>query len=228
MKRIVVLSVVGLLLAHAVPAFAKGAYQVTLTGGGKQVTYTGEGNHETNSAISDLIDAVDLYNGMWIDYGARLDGPWIPRPEGDLGPRIEAMWLFIGPGGDIPIVQYLYPLAPDGPVAHIPGGQVFIDEVMRDTWFPIADDVDRALASVGFDLSGFDSSATPVAVRGFESPIAAVAHTVSTATALREKGVPIPGAGLGSAWMIAAALAAATGAAATLSGIMRRRNSRIV
>ena len=224
MRRTVVSSVVVFVLASAVPALAKGAYQVTLTGGGQVVTSTGEGSHETNSAISDLIEAAELYNGMWFDYGARPDGPWIPQPEGDLGPRIEAVWLFIGPNRDIPVVQYLYPLAPDGPVAHIPGGQVFIDEVTRDTWFPIADDVDEALSALGFDLAVFDESAPPVGVRQFSSPISTVGHTVSTATALREKGVPIPSAGVGSIWVVAAAM----GAAVVLSGMMRRRNSRMV
>ncbi len=217
-------SVVVFVLALAIPAFAKGAYQVTLTGGGQEVTYTGEGDYKTNSVISDLIEAANLYNGMWFDYGARLDGPWIPRPDGALGPRIEAVWLFIGPNRDIPVVQYLYPSARGGPVAHIPGGQVFIDEVMRDTWFPIANDIDEALLAVGFDLAVFDETASPVAVRGFTSPISTVGLTVSTATAVREKGVAIPSAGFGSIWLVAAV----TGAAAVLSGIMRRRNSRMV
>jgi hypothetical protein len=48
-RALVVAGVIGLGLAMAVPALAKGAYQVTLTGGGQEVTFNGGAEHQHGS-----------------------------------------------------------------------------------------------------------------------------------------------------------------------------------
>lgn len=229
MKRIATVLIVGFLLAMAAPAFAKGASQVTLSGGGQRVTLTGDGEPHSNTNLSNFAAATNLYDGMWVD------GPRIPEPKGDLGPRVTAVWLFIGPAEDIPIVQRLYPFAAGGPVGHILGGQVFIDEAVEEAWFPIADDIVDAIATTGFDLALLDPSFEPAAAPTSNPPPATAAPVLSpvapTATATREAASalsPSDGSTSGLPWLLAAGVTAAAGAALARSGMMRRRNSRMV
>ncbi len=173
---VVVAWVAGLVLAMAAPAFAKGAYQVTLTGGGQEVIFTwnngNNGERSTNAALSNLVGSARLFDGL------SMDDRVFAEPSGDLGPQITAVWLFIGPNGDIPVVQLLYPFAEGGPVVHFPAGQVFIDEPIRDAWFPLGPDIGEDLAAAGFDLDVLGSRNTAAV----ESPIA----LFPVATAVRE------------------------------------------
>ncbi len=219
-RRVVVVAwVVGLVLAMSVSAFAKAVlYQVTLTGGGQEVTFTGNGEPNTNATLSNLHRSARLFDGLWID---------VPQPSGNLGSQITAVWLFIGPNHvEIPIVQHLYPFAEGGPVAHIPTGQVFINEPLREAWFPLGPDIGEDLAAVGFDLDALGSTA-PAAVEPpiVPFPVAAAVReatsaapvTEALATTRSDTGRSAPGV----LWLVAAA-----GAALALSGIMRRRIRR--
>lgn len=221
------ITTVAVILAVAGPALAKGAYTVTLTGGGQEVTYTGLGDRNTNTIFSTFVDTVEIYDGMW------SEGTRIARPTTDLGAPITARWLFIGPGDDIPITQVLYPFAEDGPVAYIPPGQVFIDDLVEEAWFPIGGDVVDALASVGFDVKAFDPDAVVEAVA---PPTTIPAATVPPTTVpmavtpeeLPAEEVPVaaPQAGSGFPWTVAIGLTAGTGI--VWSAIMGRRHIRRV
>lgn len=212
--------VVGLVLALAVPAFAKGVYQVTLIGGGQEVTFTG-------TALSSLPESIQLsiqlYDGLW------GDGERVARPTGDLGPRITALWLFSrGAAEGLPIVQYLYPFAEGGPVGLIPGGQAFFggDRVV-EAWFSVADALTDDLAAVGFDLTLLNptaktvvattSTAPAAVVVGDVTPVAQAAEALSTT----DSGwSPLAALGLIGAVVVAVLVAR--------SSIMRRRDQRMV
>lgn len=215
---------VALIVAIAVPATAKGAYTVTLIGGGQQTTFTGDGEPHTNTILSNFAESVVIYDGMWSE-GTRID-----RPAGDLGPSITAVWLFIGPARDIPITQHLYPFAAGGPVAHIPR-QMFINEAVDDAWFPMHDDVVNALASVGFDIKAFNPDAVVEAVAPPTTvPLTTVPPTtvpVTTAPAASPAVDPsAPDTDSRFPWLIAIGLIAGTGT--VLSAIMGRRHIRRV
>jgi hypothetical protein len=185
-------------LATAVPAFAKGAHQVTLTADGQRVTFSGDGEPNTNTILSNFAGSVRLWDSL------STDGERLVKPIGDLGPEITAEWMFIGPIGDIPIVQSLYPFAEGGPVGHIPPGQMLWDEAVEEAWFPLADDLTAALASVGFDLTLLD----PAAMR-------------------TDQATPAPGSAWSPLWLFGLVVVMGAGALGARSGIMRRRNQRM-
>ncbi len=221
-RRVVVVAwVAGLVLAVAVPAIAKGVYQVILTGGGQEITFEGSGEPNDNSKLSNLAGSARFFDGLWID--DRL----VAQPSGDLGPKITAVWLFIGPKDDIPVIQYLYPFAEGGPVAHIPSGQVFIDEPIREAWFPLGSDLGEHLAAVGFDLDALGSGTTatiepPIA----PLPVATAVREATSAASVTEAPATPRSEAAGSA-PIVLWLLVATGTAAAISGIMRRRIQRV-
>ena len=153
--------VVGLILAIAAPAGAKGVDAVTLSGGGIEVTFVGSGEPNTNTKLAQLAESVRFYEALW------ADGPESIAPAGDLGPRITAQWRFpVGPGAPTMIVQYpviiqyLYLDAEGGPVGHIPGGQALYGDVYPESWFPLAPEIADHLAAVGFDVTTLDFTAT--------------------------------------------------------------------
>ncbi len=211
-RLIAVAWIVGLVMAIAIPALAKGVDAVTLSGGGEEVFFAGSGEPNTNTKLSNLADGAHFFEGLW------ADEPQATRPAGELGPRITAEWHF--PGGlseGVIIVQYLYPAAEAGPVGHIPGGQEHYQEVNQDNWFPLAPDIVEDLAAVGFDVTavGLESAA----VTDSAPPKAAA----PTATAAREATPSLPSAST-IPWLMAVGLA--TGAVFALLGIMRRRIQR--
>ena len=223
-RRVVVVGwVVGLVLALAVPAFAKGTYQVTLTGGGQEVTIEGSGEPSTNTKLSNLADSARLFEGLWTD--DRLVP--VPQPSGNLGPQITAVWLFIGPSDDIPVVQHLYPFAEGGPVAHILSGQVFIDEVIWEAWLPLDSDIGADLAAVGFDLDALGSK-TPTTVEPVVAPLLMATAVREATSAASVTGALVTtrsgsgGSAAGVLWLVAVA-----GTAISISGIMRRRIRRV-
>ncbi|MFQ5553862.1 MAG: hypothetical protein ACE5GC_00665 [Acidimicrobiia bacterium] len=229
--RIIFLSAFVLVVTTAGPAAAKGAYEVTLTGGGQDVTYTGNGELHTNTTLSNFAASVELYGGLW------EEGKRIAAPQGDLGPRITAAWMFIGPAGDVPVVQYLYPFAAGGPVSHIPGGQHLFDDVVVDAWFPIADDVVADLASLGFDATALGSGpAGPAPARVDTAPPAALEPAVEDAArpsvpapAVVEAVSPVAGGDASPAATsssISRVVILSVGAAVALWAIMGRRRMR--
>ncbi|MCH7584570.1 MAG: hypothetical protein IH941_05355 [Acidobacteria bacterium] len=220
-RRVVVVGwVAGLVLAMSIPAFAKGVYQVTLTGGGQEVTFNGSGEPNTNTILSNLSGSARFFDGLW------TDDHLIPLPSGNLGPQIAAVWLFIGPNDDIPVVQHLYPFAEGGPVAHIPAGQVFINDSIREAWFPLGPDIGEDLAAVGFDLDALGSrTAATVEPPIVPLPVATAVREATSAapvievlvTTRSDTGISAPGV----LWLVAAA-----GTVLALSGIMRRHIRR--
>lgn len=178
---------------------------MTLRGGGQEVTFAGEGEPNTNTILSHLADAVGIYDGLW------TEGRRISRPSRDLGPRVTAVWLFMGSADDIPIEQHLYPLAEGGPVGHIPGGQALWDDVVADAWFPLADDVVDQLAVVGFEVTAMQPAPSVEVVAPPPPPPSPVPRQE-------------PSTGLEPGW----AFLAVAGLGIGLWGIMGRRRDRKV
>ena len=150
---------VGLILAIAAPAGAKGVDAVTLSGGGIEVTFVGFGEPNTNTKLAKLAESARFYEALW------ADAPESNSPTGDLGPRITAEWRFpVGAPTMIVqypvIIQYLYLDAEGGPVGHIPGGQELYGDVYPESWFLLAPEIAEHLAAVGFDVTTLDSTAT--------------------------------------------------------------------
>ena len=191
-------SVLVFVMAIAFPALAKGAHEVSLSSDGQRVVFSGDGEPNTNTTLSNFAESVHLFDSLWVD-GERL-----AEPIGDLGPEITAEWMFLGPIGDIPIVQYLYPFAEGGPVGHIPAGQMLWDEAVEEAWFPIADDPTAAFASVGFDLTLLD----PATIKADET-------------------TSLPQPAWSPLWLFGLVVAMGAGALGARSGIMRRRNQRM-
>lgn len=200
-------------IASVVPAYAKGAHQVTLTADGRQVTFSGEGEPNTNTTLSNFAGSVRLFDS--ISEGGRR----VAEPIGDLGPQVTAEWMFMGPIGDIPLVQVLYPFAADGPIGHIPAGQMLWDEEVEEAWFPLADDFSEAFLSIGFDLSLLDP-ATSVSI-GFDL------FLLDPATSQREQAASFTESPWSPLWLFGLLIALGTGAVGARSGIMRRRNQRM-
>jgi hypothetical protein len=111
-KTAAVLAVlVTLVVAGATPAGAKGA-----TGG----TIDGEGIDDAIAVPADLSGESGLYELIWETDGAtRLAA----APTDDLGPRLVITWMLMGPNGDVPIEQEVYPYAASGPVTYVAPGQ---------------------------------------------------------------------------------------------------------
>ena len=219
-RVLVVAGVVGLGLAMAVPALAKGAYQVTITGGGQEVTFAGSGEPNTNTVLSNFAASVKLYDGLW------TEGERVAEPSGDLGPQITAVWLFIGPADDIPIVQHLYPFAVGGSVGHIPAGQVFIDDPVEEAWFPLADEFVEALGAVGFDLTVIDANAEGIVAPAAQpASVVAVAPEPMAVSPLDLVG-PTTGTSWSPVWVLGLLAAIGGGSQVARWGIMRRRLRR--
>ena len=222
-RRVVVVGwVAGLVLALAVPAQAKGVSGVTLTGGGEEITFEGSGEPNTNTRLSNLADSARLFQGLESDRRPTV------APSGDLGSPITARWRFPTSATEVTtVVQYLYLDAQDGPIGHIPGGQELWGEIYPDAWVPLGPSIADDLAAVGF---GVDPATSELAAEAIEPPMTVLV----TATAIREAAVRLPA---GSAPISASASAlprlvilgavVATGAAISISGIMRRRLQRV-
>ncbi len=222
MKRLSIAAwVVGLVLAMAVPAFAKGVHQVILTGGGQEVVFAGSGEPNTNTVLSDLAGSTKLFDGLW------ANGDRIPRPTGDLGPQITAVWLFIGPAGDIPIVQYLYPFAAGGPVGQIPGGQVFLDDTVDEAWLTLADDFAVNLTAAGFDLAMLEPTAEAVAAVATPPAPGVTATREATPEAKAETAPSETDSGWPALWPLALLAALAGSTLVVRSGIIGRRIRRV-
>lgn len=107
----VVAVVVAALGVWASPAHAKGA-----TGG----TLEGDGMDEAIAVPAELSGSSGLYELIWDTAGAtRL----ADAPSADLGPRFVLTWMLMGPNGDVPIEQEIYPYAEGGPVTFVAAGQ---------------------------------------------------------------------------------------------------------
>ncbi len=223
-RRVVVVGwVVGLVLALAVPAQAKGVSGVTLTWAGEEITFEGSGEPNSNTKLSNLADSARLYEGL------ASDRPPTLVPAGDLGSPITAGWRFPTSATETTIVvQYLYLDAQDGAIGHIPGGQELWGEIYPDAWVLLGPDIADDLAAVGFEIATTDPK---IPARTIEPPMT----VLPTLTAIREAPVTL---GAGSAAIpgesesalipvVILGAVTATGAAIAISGIMRRRIQRV-
>jgi hypothetical protein len=108
----VVVAVVAVVLGFmAGPASAKGA-----SGG----TLDGEGMETPIAVPADLTDDTGLYEQIWEASPSRAVDA---APTDDLGPRLRITWSLMGPNGEVPVVQELYPYAEGGPVTFVAAGQ---------------------------------------------------------------------------------------------------------
>lgn len=223
-RRVVVVGwVVGLVLAFAVSAQAKGVSGVTLTGGGEEITFEGSGEPNTNTKLSNLAGSARLFQGLESDRRSTV------APSGDLESPITVRWRFPTSATEVTIVvQYLYLDAQDGPIGYIPGGQELWGATYPDAWAPLGPDIADDLAAIGF---GVGAATLALAAEAIEPPMTVLA----TATAIREATVGLP---VGSAPTSGASESApprlvilgaviTAGAAISISGIIRRRLQRV-
>jgi len=112
-----------LLIAMAVPARAKGAQRVVITGPGLSDPVVLSGD---DAGI--LFSRSGLDTGIW---SCLTRGGCVPhRPQGELGPRFLATYVLLFPnasGREVRsrVVQYLYPQAQPKPLAYVPAGQPY-------------------------------------------------------------------------------------------------------
>lgn len=67
-----------------------------------------------------FVEDTGVYELIW---PTEPTGRLATAPTADLGPRLTVRWLLMGPDGDIPIAQDVYPHADGGPVTHVAPGQ---------------------------------------------------------------------------------------------------------
>ena len=127
----------------------------------------------------------------------------------------------------MPIVQYLYPFAEGGPVGHIPGGQAFFDDPVEEAWFPAADDLTDDFAAVGFDLTLLNPTAETAAAPTNIAPAAVVVGDV-TPVAQPAEAPSTTDSEWSPLWALGLIGAVVVGVLVARSGIMRRRNQRMV
>jgi hypothetical protein len=172
-------------LAWAAPASAKG-----VTGG----TIEGEGIDATISAPSDLSVDAGVYELIWESSdSARLDA----APAADLGPRFTITWLLMGPNGDVPIVQDVYPYAVGGPVTHIePGQPMWEDARTLGGWATVSERFVTRLEALGVSRPAppVPSGGTARAPIG-ASVAAMVLLGIGLALVARRRGEVAPAAG---------------------------------
>ena len=164
---------VGLVVALAGPAAAKGPTEVTVTypdGAEVDIDLTASGRTEGNPGT--LVEDMGLWS--MLDPGAGVPDVTPSPPDGlaedGLGPRYEVTWTMYDAQEGFELVQYLYPDAPGGALVHSPGGQP-AEPYSPETsggWLRSPGDPAASLAALGVDL---DAPASPPA--GAAAPAAA-------------------------------------------------------
>jgi hypothetical protein len=210
---------VGSVVALAGPAAAKGPTGVTVTypGGGEvDVDLTQGGTEEGRAGPGSLIEDM----GLWSVLGSGAGAPVLAAspPDGlaedELGPRFTVTWTMYDAQDGFEVVQYLYPIAPGGPVVHSPGGQPAepYAPVTAGGWLRAAGDPVAGLASLGVDLDAPRSAPAPAP----GAAPAAAADAARTRAAAPE-GAAGDGGGPGVAVPVAVlAVVAAAGVAAAV------------
>jgi hypothetical protein len=201
--------VLGLVLAAAVPASAKGPQSLSISGPGltSPIELSSDSNPEELSEID---------TGMWLAMPGATDPALLAdAPTGDLGSRYTLTWqLMGGPGGETsPIRQDLYLDAAGGPLAYTPAGQPIWDGVTRSGWYRAPERVRDMLASAGVPVAG-----------GSRDEVSASPRTVSATPASRDAAA---GRGSGDpAWPEAIIGLTAALAAAGVGGVLAVRRTR--
>ncbi|HET8617739.1 MAG TPA: hypothetical protein VFM27_02210 [Acidimicrobiales bacterium] len=210
---------VGLVVALAAPAAAKGPTGLTVTypGGGEvDVDLTQGGTEEDRAGPGSLVEDM----GLWTVLGSGAGVPVLAAspPDGlaedGLGPRYTVTWTMYDGQDGFELVQYLYPDAPGGAVVHSPGGQPAepYAPVTAGGWLRATGDPAARLAALGVDL-GVDLDAPRPApapdLAPAPDPARAAAPDPAPDRAGGGPGVAVPLAAL-------AAVAAAAGVAAAV------------
>lgn len=157
---------VGLVVALAGPAAAKGPTGMTVTypGGGEvEVDLTQGATEEGRVGPGTLMEDMGLWSVLGSGVPVLAPAPPEGLAEDDLGPRYSVAWTMYDGAEGFELVQYLYPDAPGGPVVHSPGGQPAepYAPVTAGGWLRATGDPVAGLASLGVDLSAPRSAPAP-------------------------------------------------------------------
>lgn len=170
----------GVTVATPLPALAKGATSVTVSGPGvvdRSLDYTRAGR---DVDLSTLAEASGIY-------GIFGDGMYVERPgltAAELGPRYVLTWY---EGDAVMAVSHVYPFAEGGAWASVPPGQRLFGHRMDAGWWQGGPALQRAMVRLGavepayhgIDQLDQTEPAEPAAV-GDPSPDGSTAWAVAT------------------------------------------------
>jgi hypothetical protein len=149
--RLVAATVVAF-VAVAIPAYAKGASEVTIKGGGRPISFGGgrgaDGDPASGSRLGRFTEASGIFPSLFETYpDPMLDDP----PTKRLGYRYTAIWRFpTGGGHNDLITQYLYPFARGGPLTYMPADQTIFDgQPVQGGWYVASPEMTALLRRAG-------------------------------------------------------------------------------
>ncbi|HZB23395.1 MAG TPA: hypothetical protein VE444_06075 [Gaiellaceae bacterium] len=163
----IVLIISALALVVAAPVAAKGPAEATLSGPG-----LGEG------VLLDAESAMQIMetSGFWPATYRQTPNPLLrARPKGDLGPRYRIEYRVLGPNGEIPIAQDVYPFAKGGPVTHVAAGQPLFEQPTTGGWFRAPTSLRHTLALHGVQNAPTKKASKGVSAAWMLAPLAALA-----------------------------------------------------
>lgn len=121
-KAVVAIVTVLLALGSTSPASAKGMAGGTIEGDGIATPIDVFSTDVPGAA--NLVNETGVYETVWeASPSHALDA----APTDVLGPVFTIRWSLMGPNGDVPVVQDVYPYAEGGPVTHTAAGQPLWD-----------------------------------------------------------------------------------------------------
>jgi hypothetical protein len=188
-----VLVVVVAVVAWAKPAAAKGMSSATIEGEGiaEPLAYKMGGG-------GDLAYDSGVYELIWeTSPSYALDR----SPTDDLGPKVTIRWMLMGPNGDVPVLQDVYPYADGGPVTFVAAGQPMWDGSRTSGgWFRAPARLTTTLVDLGVPartaLEPARSGADPMPWAPIgASVVAMVVLVTALAVIWRRRGQVAPAAG---------------------------------
>jgi hypothetical protein len=139
--------------AAVLPATALGKEikSVTITGPGldHQITLKGDGRLDAGTPIGDFAMESGFFPEL---FDTSPDPTLVERPDGPLGPKFEASYLFPNPetGELARVVQDVYPYAKPYPVTYVPAGrELWKGEDAHGGWYLARTDLKTVLVKAG-------------------------------------------------------------------------------
>jgi hypothetical protein len=186
-RVLTVVAAVGLVVfGNAVPAVAKGADQVTITGPGlaQPIVLSGDGEPGSGEKLGLVSQGSGLFAVM---FGTSGDGQLTAQaPGGTLGIRYTLVFRIPGAPDPGTVTQDLYPSAPGGPLTYTAAGQPSFGGTTAGGWYR-TDSLAFAqlLASLGLPAGAGASAAAPTTPSRAPSRVPAAAPVRS-----RSRSVP--------------------------------------
>ena len=165
----------GLLVAVALPAAAKGPTTASIEGPGGGSASFGGGGEGPGTPLGDLVDRSGFFPAVW----SQTPDPMLRDTPADteLGPRWTVTWEMPSEDGVVQIVQELYPLATPQPLAYVAPGQDLGAAGMTTPggWYLASATLGESLTELGLDLDERAPSQLPAAAPWTLGGLAALA-----------------------------------------------------